>query len=314
MYFVESNRSIHPSFSIKTQIYVIAPKVSETDPMNSSEKPIPPNIAKWLLPLTAEEQSLLEMFDRVKALEREAKISASKAAQAKIMGTRDPMSSKLSNEEVTITEAERDQQSRKLTVSPVDVDDKQSVHDGVHDDYRSDEDATSKSLIRKEEQSDPDVAKQQDKILRRQTAKLETLRSENDAALKKNDEERVAAKAEEDMRQELLKTVEHDLIDSVMMGPILKKKQPRNWDEFEAAEESLDETMEAEADYVQTTMTRKKGRMDETLETTNSHQNRSMNSFLRDFSKTLGKSQASGTSCETFYITVLFTISYAHEF
>ena len=225
----------------------------------------PANIPNWLLPLTVEEQSLLDLYDKVKAWEREAKIGASMAAKAKLLGERgDPLSANVSSE--GINKGEKDQ----TVDNAEDLNEKSNERD--EDDHRSEYHTTNTTITIKHEEPDSDSVKQQqqEEIRRRQNAKLESLRLEHDAALKRKEEDEAAAKAEEEMRQKLLRTVDHESLHSTNLGPVLKKKQ-RTLDGNETTDTILPETVvdtvtEKGSDPFGTSLKRKKQRADDNTE------------------------------------------------
>ena len=295
--------------------------------MNQSDKQVPPpNIPKWLFPLTSEEESLLEMFNTVKALEREAKIRASIAARAKLVAPdeksqRDQVPSKGAIQDFDRFESEREPGLKDLIANKSDMPEDQSVEDvemytttaNAQLNYGHDQTA------RNDEHVNQETLKQQqlEETRRRQRAKLEILRSEHEATVKKKEQEEAAAKAEEEMRRNLLMTVDNSLSDSGNLGRSLKKKQQRNWEEVEAAEAALVETMAAEAaareaNNFDTKLKRKKKDNEDELENADAYRSSPSNAPMKSFG--FNETENLGVSCFNLYYVNIMNATTIYDF
>lgn len=168
------------------------------------------HISDHLLPLTKEEQDLLDLYAKVKQFEREAAVAKAEAAKAKLDAAneefqREQEGSTSPTEVVTNSEIKKKKKTKKR---------KRTDDTGGDDDYLRSDDEDNAELT--------DTDDEEKQTFRRNEAKIEKLRQERDIVAKQMEKEQASVKKEEQFRKELLES-NQGAVD--LSGPSLKKKR-----------------------------------------------------------------------------------------
>ena len=179
-----------------------------------------------LLPITSEEQALLDLYARVKQFEKDAAEAKAEAARAKLMAANEEYQREREREQ---QEKDGDLPDRKRVKGSAsssggrDRDRDRDRDNHGHGDQYSDDDEDSSASVQSEILTDTDD--EEKKTFRRNEQKIKRLRQKRDRALRRQEEEQASAKAEEEKRKQFLAT--EDVVggvDTTDYGPSLVKK------------------------------------------------------------------------------------------
>lgn len=188
-----------------------------------------------LLPLTTEEQELLDLYTTVRLYEKQAALAKAEAAKAKLDAANEQFQREKgfdtggettgvgtcsSDARVTASLDPSIQKTRQHKKKK-----KGSIQDGTN--YGADDDSASNSDVDNHESSANELTDTDDEekqIFQRNEAKIAQLREERDLAIQRKEKEEASAKAEEELRKKLLEG-NPDAVNVSDMGPSLKKKK-----------------------------------------------------------------------------------------
>eukprot|EP00979_Chaetoceros_neogracilis_P008359 scaffold1862_cov268-Chaetoceros_neogracile.AAC.24 len=180
------------------------------------------NISDHLLPVTAEEQDLLDLYAQVKLFEKEAALAKAEAAKAKLVAANEEFQREKDqhafSESTAITnDIPKPSSSKKKKRSKRKREEISNEMDDEH--MRSSEEESSQ-----DEDELTDTDDEDKRTFRRNEAKIAQLREENDLAVQRQEKGQASAKAEEELRKQLLEG-NQDTVDVAGLGPSLKKKR-----------------------------------------------------------------------------------------
>lgn len=206
--------------------------------MSSSDTFLSSSRFKHLLPITDEEQELLDLYSTLRQFEKQSALAKAEAAKAKLDAANQEFQREkgldtatsvavggLGRENVTdeirmpisVTSSTHEKHSRKRKM--------EGSNRAGKKDYKDDGSKSSDYDSREasaDELTDTDDEDKQ--TARRNEAKIAQLRKERDLAIQRRDEEEAPVRAEEELRKKLLEG-DRDAVDLSDFGPSLKKKR-----------------------------------------------------------------------------------------
>lgn len=193
---------------------------------------------KHLLPITNEEQELLDLYSTLRQFEKQSALAKAETAKAKLdaanqefqrekgldivggVGIGDDMRGTANDDLRMSSSSVREKHPRKRKMEGT-IDGRKEYNNDDDDRLRS-SDHDSRGGSSADDLSDTDDEDKQ--VARRNEAKIAQLRKERDLAIQRRDEEEAPVRAEEELRKKLLEGDE-DAVDITEFGPSLKKKR-----------------------------------------------------------------------------------------
>lgn len=185
------------------------------------------NISEHLLPVTTEEQELLDLYAQVKQFEREAALAKAEAAKAKLVAANEEFQREkdqhaFSESAAPANGTNKPSSTKKKKRSKIKREDATNDADMHMDTHMRSSDEGSSSDEDEDELTDTDD--EEKRTFRRNEAKIAQLREENDQAVQRQQKDQASIKAEEELRKHLLEG-NQDTVDVAGLGPSLKKKR-----------------------------------------------------------------------------------------